>query len=260
MTNLLVNEIFGPTIQGEGPFAGRLCAFCRLAICPLRCRWCDTWYTWAFTPSLALKHQLHQVADREQEIHEMTVEDTVQHCMHSLNGASILVLSGGEPLAQTPPNLQKPNTYSFNNGDDPVGRLVYEMTIRGVETHIETAGVRRPSEFLDRFVSRYVVSPKLLSSGNTSEARRVPEVLEFFADNIKASFKFVITEPEDFSEVGFLANTYKIHPQRIWVMPEGTTSEAIQRKMLMVAEGAIKRGYNLSDRMHVRAWGDKRGH
>jgi organic radical activating enzyme len=38
---LLVTELF-PTLQGEGPDAGRPCVFIRLSRCNLRCFWCDT--------------------------------------------------------------------------------------------------------------------------------------------------------------------------------------------------------------------------
>lgn len=37
-------ELFGPTIQGEGPAAGRRCWFLRLGGCDFRCSWCDTMY------------------------------------------------------------------------------------------------------------------------------------------------------------------------------------------------------------------------
>ena len=46
---LNVNEIFGPTIQGEGPHTGRLVGFLRLAGCNLACSWCDTPYSWDWT-------------------------------------------------------------------------------------------------------------------------------------------------------------------------------------------------------------------
>ena len=41
---LRITEIFH-SIQGESSHAGRPCAFVRLAGCNLRCRWCDSEYT-----------------------------------------------------------------------------------------------------------------------------------------------------------------------------------------------------------------------
>ena len=64
MSRLLpVSEVFGPTIQGEGPHAGRRVYFVRLGGCNLSCSWCDSAYTWdgetydlreELTPSTAL--------------------------------------------------------------------------------------------------------------------------------------------------------------------------------------------------------------
>ncbi|AGY56562.1 7-carboxy-7-deazaguanine synthase QueE [Gloeobacter kilaueensis] len=42
--SLLVQECFGPTIQGEGYWAGTLVDFIRLYGCPVGCPWCDTGY------------------------------------------------------------------------------------------------------------------------------------------------------------------------------------------------------------------------
>lgn len=42
--DLLVSEVFGPTVQGEGKHCGRIAAFVRLGGCNLHCRWCDTPY------------------------------------------------------------------------------------------------------------------------------------------------------------------------------------------------------------------------
>src|SRR5215831_3988340 len=37
-----VDEIFGPTIQGEGALAGAVSMFVRLGGCDYRCAWCPT--------------------------------------------------------------------------------------------------------------------------------------------------------------------------------------------------------------------------
>ncbi len=79
MTNpLIITEIY-PSIQGESSYAGLPCTFIRLTGCPLRCRWCDTTYSFE-----GGKH--------------VTVEDIlVQVAQH---GIPLVELTGGEPLAQ----------------------------------------------------------------------------------------------------------------------------------------------------------------
>jgi len=40
MSDIVISEIFGPTIQGEGALAGRLTVFVRTGGCDSRCNWC----------------------------------------------------------------------------------------------------------------------------------------------------------------------------------------------------------------------------
>lgn len=61
--NIKVAEIFGPTIQGEGPNTGKKVIFCRVIGCDFKCSWCDSKFAWkindttiSFTPhNLALE-------------------------------------------------------------------------------------------------------------------------------------------------------------------------------------------------------------
>ena len=41
-----VAEIFGPTIQGEGPNSGCKCIFVRVVGCDFNCFWCDSKFAW----------------------------------------------------------------------------------------------------------------------------------------------------------------------------------------------------------------------
>jgi 7-carboxy-7-deazaguanine synthase len=41
-SQILVSEVFGPTIQGEGALAGRVTVFVRTGGCDFKCVWCDT--------------------------------------------------------------------------------------------------------------------------------------------------------------------------------------------------------------------------
>ncbi len=247
-------------IQGEGPATGRRCAFVRLAICSLRCGWCDTPYTWAFSAPIAAHHQSHKVYDYTEEVHEMSVSDVVSQAIFCASGANLVVLSGGEPLAQVPVLMQRPKTTIEESLGDPVGLLVSTLLEAGISTHIETAGIRRPSPFLHEVVERYVVSPKLSTSGNSLDARRKIEVLQFFANTNKADFKFVVTRPEDFSEISQIAALCKIPSWRIWVMPQGVSAAELQQSRNFTAERALRAGYNYSDRLHILIWGESRGH
>ena len=44
MKKVRVSEIFGPTVQGEGPLIGKPTVFVRTGGCDYRCNWCDTLY------------------------------------------------------------------------------------------------------------------------------------------------------------------------------------------------------------------------
>lgn len=78
-----VHSIFGPTFQGEGPFAGTPCVFVRLAGCNLQCPRCDTIYT---GPHRRLMATLEILND-------------VHYCFGGLKG-KLVVISGGEPFRQ----------------------------------------------------------------------------------------------------------------------------------------------------------------
>ncbi len=79
-------EIFY-SIQGEGVNIGVPTVFLRLALCNLRCDWCDTKYTWDWDQY-----------EYEKEVRDMSlsaVEEEIRRfgCRH-------LVITGGEPLMQ----------------------------------------------------------------------------------------------------------------------------------------------------------------
>lgn len=75
---LTVNEIFH-SIQGESTHAGRPCVFVRLTACDLRCRWCDTQYSF-------------------HEGTKMSVDDVVADV--EARGCDVVEVTGGEPLLQ----------------------------------------------------------------------------------------------------------------------------------------------------------------
>lgn len=75
---LRITEIFR-SIQGESTHAGRPCSFIRLTGCPMRCRWCDSEYTFTGGEHIAIDDILSQVR---------------------AFGCKLVEVTGGEPLAQ----------------------------------------------------------------------------------------------------------------------------------------------------------------
>src|SRR5439155_18526939 len=98
---LRVTEIFH-SIQGESSHAGRPCAFVRLTGCNLRCRWCDSEYTFTGGEAMSVDAIVEKVIDY---------------------GCDLVEVTGGEPLAQKE-SLE----------------LIHRLCDQGMEVLIETSG------------------------------------------------------------------------------------------------------------------------
>lgn len=248
---LRINEIFGPTIQGEGPFTGQRAFFIRTSRCPLSCSFCDTPYTWAFTENKAKKHREGVVYNQIAEETSMSVEEVIAKLfdLEPMPG-DLIVLTGGEPLLQV----------------REIGKLVEELLKEGFRVQFETAGVISPKgEWIDNENVFYSVSPKLENSGNLLRARYKPGVIRDLY-NLGAILKFVARDLDDLKEIeDFLGGVSEeteggeIDPDRVWVMPEGVTHEDCQRHARAVIDEVLKRGWNFSMRVHVSIWGTERG-
>lgn len=238
---LRVNEIFGPTVQGEGPAAGRHCLFVRLAGCNLTCRWCDTPYTWAFDERLAAHLERPFVYDRQGNDRAMSVDGILAALRKVWDidaRPTIVVISGGEPLIQ-----QKALFWLASN-----------LVMLGCEVHVETAGTITPSELVG-VVHQYVVSPKLAHSGNPEPKRlKVGPLSAFAAMGHRAVFKFVVADVDDLPEVDRIVGGLGIPACRVMVMPEGIDPGNILATGRKIVDQVLARGWSLSLRQHVLLW------
>jgi 7-carboxy-7-deazaguanine synthase len=235
--SLIVNEIFGPTLQGEGPSTGRPCTFLRLGGCNLKCVWCDTPYTWD-----ASRYDLTEENTR------IGFEDIAKDLGKAgLGTTRTLVVSGGEPLLQDRSlSAMFDEWWKVSGGE---GRTRVE---------VETAGTIIPRMSWP-FVDQFNVSPKLAHSGNPVEKRRNPDALAWFASSARSYFKFVCVTPEDLPEVDELVKDFRIAHDRVYIMPEGITQDAINVHTRDLAPEVIARGYNLTQRLQITLWGNRRG-
>ena len=145
------------SVDGEGPTAGGLSVFIRLAGCNLRCVWCDTCY--------AQDYNIHT--------EELSVQEIVDYVRST--GIEHVTLTGGEPLIHT-----------------DVKNLLTELA-KIVEVHVETNGSVDISEYRVSEKVHFVVDYKLPESGmeNTMCLKNLANVTKHDA------YKFVISSESD---------------------------------------------------------------
>jgi 7-carboxy-7-deazaguanine synthase len=123
-------EVFH-SLQGEGPLTGVRTTFVRTARCNLRCRWCDTPYSFGPGRERSIDSLLREVAR---------------------NRTRFVCLTGGEPL------LQRESV-----------DLVRRLSARGITTVIETGGSLDVTPYLD--LPRVVLSVDVKCPSSGMEAR-----------------------------------------------------------------------------------------
>lgn len=229
---LLVAEVFGPTIQGEGPSLGRRCSFLRLGACNLACTWCDTPYTWD-----------RSRYDLRTELAPMSVDAILD--VIAPHGTRRLVITGGEPLLQ-----QHRPAWVHLLGRASEARIAVE---------VETNGTKIPAAHTVQAVAQFNVSPKLAHSGDPRSARVVLPALRALVATGKASWKFVARYPDDLDEVQEIVDQADIDPDRVWIMPEGTDGRSLRQHLTQLADPVIARGWNITTRLHTLIWGEERG-
>ena len=223
--SLVVSEVFGPTVQGEGPSVGQVAGFVRLGRCTLSCQWCDSRYTWDW------EHH-----DPAQELRTVGVASLLAQL--ETMGVGMVVVTGGEPLQRhLPPLLEG-------------------VKERGWRVEVETSGTIAP-ELAPGLVDQYNVSPKLAHSGNQRARYYRPEVLRAFQSTGRAVFKFVARAPSDLVEAEAMVTECGLTP--VYVMPEGTDAATVTARMRELAQPVLDRRWNLTPRLHILLWGDRRG-
>jgi 7-carboxy-7-deazaguanine synthase len=176
-STLPVLEIFGPTVQGEGPVAGKPCIFIRLAICDYRCEWCDTKESW--TAARAKR---------------MSFEDIAVQVSRLSSTIPLITISGGNPCVHP-----------------HVGKMVKEIQklLPDVKFSVETQG----SIWQDwvRTMAYCVVSPKGPSSGQVDKLRL--GVLDKFMRTPRHPFlKVVVFTKMDYDWAKFIHMRYPLIP------------------------------------------------
>ena len=165
-----VAEIFGPTIQGEGPNTGLKSIFVRVAGCDFKCSWCDSKFAWEVdTKTTRFQNLLQLAAELDKRCRET-------HTSH-------IILTGGNPCL-----------YDF-------GPVIKELKKYNITFDVETQGSKLPDWLLE--TNTIVISPKAPSSGQPDVMESVQDLLKRIAmlpeyKRPKIAIKIPVFTNEDF--------------------------------------------------------------
>ncbi|AJC88325.1 7-carboxy-7-deazaguanine synthase QueE [Campylobacter insulaenigrae] len=240
------------SIQGEGAYSGKLAIFVRFAGCNFNCIGfgvskkkddniligCDTIRA-VFTKNFASTYKKYTAQELFNEVIFLKKDFN-----------PIIVITGGEPLL-----------YYKNEEFLKWIKLLLEQNFL---LHFETnASIEIDFKKYPVYEKCYFsLGVKLSNSGVSKEKRINKKALQAFKKNAKGSFyKFVLDEDFIFNHQAQeeIREILTICENEVYCMPMGSNREEISKNALSVAEFCIKNGYNYSDRLHIRVWGDKEG-
>lgn len=244
--SLLINELYA-CIQGEGRYMGIPHILIRFSGCRLRCQFKDSFCDTSHSSWKPEKGSIDW-----EDIHKVYRDyPYIRHTM----------ISGGGPTLQGP--------------------LLQELTKycrfqRNQYVTIETEG----SEYVSTCAQAISLSPKLSNSiprlgdvnpythqevaqnhiDQHNKWRQNYQAMSQLIRNASEYWaKFVCSSPEDLAEIKDVCDTLEIPRDKIYIMPEGVIQQQLQEKRQWLMELCIKEGFNYTDRLHVIAYGDRRG-
>jgi len=229
---MFISEIFY-SIQGEGELTGTPSVFVRAAGCNLRCNWCDTPYA-SWRPEGMEKSVAEILAEVEQ------------------HPARHVVLTGGEPMVAK-----------------DIRELAAALRERGKHITIETAATIAPDGIACDLAS---LSPKLKNStpdaklfgalaGRHEKLRWQPEVVREWVERYPFQLKFVVAKAGDVEEIQLLLRELggRIPPDKVLLMPEGVTIEAMRAREPALVELCRRHGFRYCHRLQIELFGNTRG-
>lgn len=235
-----VNEIFGPTIQGEGKNAGMPVMFLRLSGCNLHCIWCDTPHTWNWIGT-DFAHPVKY--DPEKEVHLYEADEIVEELYRLAKGEppKHLVISGGEPFIQQKQLLP----------------LVVRLKELGWFMEVETNGTAPVRDEFYETIDQFNCSPKLSNAGDPLKLRIREGTLSSLAKLDKFNFKFVVASDDDIPEILDLHSRFGFREVRL--MPLCQTKEELEMREPMVKRLCEEHHFIYCTRLSIIISGTKRG-
>lgn len=226
-----VDEIFGPTIAGEGSIAGAVTMFVRLGGCDYRCSWCDT---------------LHAVdptnAPRWMDMEPDGIVDAMEQLAPDLAPGTWVSISGGNPaIWQT-----------------ELPQLVKALQKASYRVNIETQGSVPNEAFREADV--VTISPKGPSSGMVTDREKLARCI--MQAQSRAVLKFVVGTDEDLEFARDITREHRFNPIFVQPLTDARTLSGDRYRWLCetVATDPALAAWRVIPQLHVLAWGGDRGH
>ena len=242
------------SIQGEGKYVGTPSVFFRFGGCNMKCEGfgckekaedgaevlgCDTVY------AVNKEHFSHNWAPISRAEELLAVLE-----LYELPNAVDIVLTGGEPLIYASDAI----FVEFLEALVKRGHQITFETNASLNIDFEKYSVYRECYF--------ALSVKLSNSGEPLSKRVRGDIIYNIASNAKdAFFKFSIDAEsitlgleEELSEI--LLHSPKT---KVYCMPVGGTQEEVEKNSEPLIEFCKAKGYNFSDRLHIRIWDANKG-
>jgi 7-carboxy-7-deazaguanine synthase len=238
---ILISEIFGPTVQGEGPLIGRPTVFVRTGGCDYRCAWCDTLY--AVLPEHRGEWVLMTPAEIVTRIDELAGDKPV-----------LVTLSGGNPALQ------------------PLAPLIELGHAKGHTFALETQGSVPAAWFAE--LDWLILSPKPPSSRMTTDWAALDACIRAGKDRPNCVLKIVVFDDADYSYALTVSARYPALSVYLQVgnpaplkftrktLPENAEiDDLLGRFRWLVSKVTADRWFaaTVLPQLHVLAWGNKRG-
>jgi 7-carboxy-7-deazaguanine synthase len=238
-----ISEIFY-SIQGEGILAGVPSVFVRTSGCNLRCTWCDTPYT-SWNPE-GDAYSINEVVAAVIQNRDRQGAAVRPHTGHQ---AAHVVVTGGEPMIA-----------------EGIVELTHGLKQSALHITIETAGTVHEDVVCDLMS----ISPKLANStpherdggrwaAQHDRLRYQPDVLKKLIQQFEYQLKFVVTSPQDLTEVESMLEEIHADRSRVVLMAEGIDAATIRERAVWITEICKREGFRYSPRLHIDVWGNRRG-
>ena len=242
------------SIQGEGKYVGSPSLFFRFGGCNMKCEGfgcvekskdgvevlgCDTVY------AVNREHFSHLWAPIDKSSQLLNILN-----LYDLPEAVDIVLTGGEPLIYANDEI----FVAFLESLVEDGHRITFETNGSLAVDFEKYPVYKECIF--------ALSVKLSNSGESESKRINGSVIYDIATNAKdAFFKFSIDAESIDLGLEEEISTILLHSTStsVYCMPLGGSKEEVERNTEPLIEFCKSKGYNFSDRLHIRVWDQNKG-